>query len=302
LNPTGQGAPASVATAGQDEDAEMEEVDTEQEQDHLRAAITYNKTQGWCTKQLTAKLELLKPKLASRIDLAKAGRDLHGERLRLLKNQETSATNLTAKMTAKRAEALKAKERLSEMIVEETEKHSKLLDTINKDMAQIIENHEKEATEAEDKLKALTETYNADFIKLDTMMKVPAAMEASAAAAMPTPPSLPRPALQAALLPVTVTLENMQAHMPGTATTEQAALLASLLPMVNAMIAAAMAQPAVPSDVTPITQPADGFGVTAKTAEEEEEERTLQLELASLNGGGKPAKMDKVNNRADPLK
>ncbi len=54
--------------------------DTQPEQEHLQKSIAYNKARGWCRKQLTERLQEITPKLRSRIDMAKAGRDYNGEK------------------------------------------------------------------------------------------------------------------------------------------------------------------------------------------------------------------------------
>jgi hypothetical protein len=270
-----------------DEDAEMADAAADSEKASLQQFITYGNTFGYCVKEAKEKLEALTPKLVSRIDQAKADKDVAAEKVRLLKNQEISKTNLTAKIEANKVKMLAVKEQQTTLIAKEMEDHTRKLEAINRDCAKMIESNQKEIEEALDKLNKLTERYEADYKLLDARMTVPAPMVQS-----PTPELPPQVQAQVAHTVPIVTTESMQALLASTgnngATTENLAWLTSMVPLLNALLAGAKMP-------TPT--------VTEAPASNEEEEK-LVAEAAAMNGAlplyaaGKPARH---SDRVSPL-
>jgi hypothetical protein len=300
--------PTGVAAGDeQEEDAEMND-DTQLEQEHLQKSISYNQAKGWCTKQLTERLQEITPKLLSRIDMAKAGRDYNGEQIRLLKQQETSSTNLKAKIASNVAKNKEIVEQQAAAIATEMERHLKTIEAAHDDFGRMIEANLKESAEAEAKLQALKERYEADYKTLDAKMAAsvtaeplgeqPPAETRAAPPRLPLAPSMP-----------SFTVDSL-AHMQATGviSPEQLALVPQMLALFNAMLAAQAAQPATPHAGSATTPNADGKGAEAQAqdAQEKEKERLEAVELAQLNGGGaqpnySAGKPPKHSDRNDPL-
>jgi hypothetical protein len=90
------GTEATETNEAMDEDEEMADEEAS-EMEKLQAFITYGTAMGCCVKIAKAKLQALSPKLLSTIDVAKAAKDIAGERHRLTKQQETSEGDLKHK-------------------------------------------------------------------------------------------------------------------------------------------------------------------------------------------------------------
>jgi hypothetical protein len=290
-----------------DDDAEMNEEDTEKEiqMKTLQNFITAGKAMGLCVQEASTKLAELSPKLVTMMDRTKTVKEASADKLRLLKNQEMSTEKLTTKIATCKATIITVQEQQITLLAEALERHTKSVEAIKRDCARLTEKAQSETAEAEIKLCQINEQYAADFKMLDSLMTVPAVTEPvhPQVSAVTTPPPAAVPILPE--IP-TITMGNMQALMGPTGsngvTAEQTALLASVMPMLNAMIASAMRPPQVPIEEPP--QPADTVEERAarlKAVEEAEEERRLAEEAKILNGGGSPGKQDKANHRVNPM-
>jgi hypothetical protein len=285
-----------------EEDAEMDDADAESERDKLQKYITDGQTMGFCVKQATAKLEELTPKLASAIDQAKAGKDIAGERLRLHKNQQTSTKDLTATITRNSAKIVAVQEQQVVLVAEANEAHAKRIEAIERDCARIIEENQTQTAEAQKKLKDLNERYERDFKQLDTAQGAAQRHEV-----VETKPHQAQVAV--APKPPTVTKENMQlllgAAGSSEASPEQLALLVSMVPMLNTLLAAAMLPPPAVAEAPASNQAEED--AHAKEAEIlAEQEKPLAAETKELNGDGaeatyKAGKPAKHSDRVNPM-
>jgi hypothetical protein len=277
------------------------------EQKHLQEAITYHNNRGFCAKHLVDRLQEISPKIPTKHDLAKAGRDNYGEEMRLLKMQEAQIGSLRTKIANCEAKAILIRDQQLANVAEEVDRHHKAVEALNNDASKILEFNLKAAAEAETKLQETEAKYAVDFKRLNDARK------ATPATAEPTPIQLltvtkpaPPVAPKVTFTPMLATADSMQAHMQASGVTspEQLAQVPMMVAMFNAMIAAQLAPAPIPSDVSAITQDADANGTEAQAKEKEQEEQRLAVEAAQLNGegavasysAGKPAKhSDRVN-------
>jgi hypothetical protein len=297
-----------VASEEDNPDEDMDDPDAETEVELLQKHIENSKALGLCVIQATAKLKEITPKIATRIDLAKAGKDLAAERIRLLHNQEYSAKSLRATIAQNLAKITTVQEQQVKLVAEQTEIHNKRLEAIKRDCARSLEATNKEMMEAQDKLDLNTAIYEADYKRLDTMAALPAAMQpvqsqerAETKLPQAQEPPLPKPP--------TITTENMQALLGATgnngATAEQVALLTSVMPMLNAIIASAMQTPQAITEAPVASQ--DEANAIKAARDKEAEEKNLAAEAEAMNEQAKslltvgPVKAGKTSNRADPL-
>ena len=193
-------------------------------------------------------------------------------------------------------------------IAAEMERHLKTIEAAHDEFGRMIEANLKESAEAEAKLQALTERYEADYNTLDAKMAASVTVE-------PIPPQQPSetraapPRLPLAPLVPDFIVDSMQAHMQATGVTspEQLALVPQMMAIMNAMLAANPAQTPTPKDDSAITQDADADGVEAQAkialkkerlAEEEEVLKLNASPAAPTYSAGKPGRQ---SDRVSPM-
>ncbi len=290
-----------------DEDAEMKtEDETMTETKYLQEAIKYNKIRGWCSKQHMERLQEISPKVPTKIELAKAGRDNYGEEMRLLKNQEAQLGSLRTKIAGYDAKSYLIREQQLANVAEEVERHAKAVEALNTDSNKLMELNEKASAEAEAILKQTEERYAVDLTWLNDARTAAPVIATEQATKQQTGMETTQTAASA---PMLATVDAMQAHMQATGVTspEELALVPKMVAMLNAMMAAHLASATSPKSVTVTTPDVDASGTGAQATEVELEEQRLAAEAAMLNGeravatyaAGKPGRhSDRVNPMA----